>query len=227
MIKQIVTIGPLASGVANYWVASVTPSSGQSLTLAHTTAPSGIPQRVVLAYGDEAGARTLALTGTDRYGVTIKETLAVPASVSGGGTVTSVQDFATLTSAVAGGGAWTAAMTLGTGQTGSSPWQRVTEHVTPVNIGINVVISGTVNYTVETEDDPLDPHVDNTTAGPIFGPGGPVVPIVTPFAEPQSLTGQSTNQAGEITRPINAWRITLNSGSGSATATAIQGGIIQ
>ena len=89
------------------------------------------------------------------------------------------------------------------------------------------VVSGTVNYTVETEDDPLDTHVDNTTAGPIFGPGGPVAPIVTAFAEPQSLTGQSTNQAGEITRPINAWRITLNSGSGSATATAIQGGIKQ
>jgi hypothetical protein len=225
-LKQIVTVGPLAAAVANYFVTSRTPTAGQSLPLVHTAAPSGVPQRVQGAYGDEGGARTLALTGTNFEGVTIQETLAIPSGVSGGGTVTSLQDFATLTSVVAGGGAWTTNVTLGTCNIASSPWQRISEHLTPVNIGVNVVVNGTVNYTVETTNDALDPPSATSAAGAPFGRNGPIPPIPTPFPV-IALQGLSANGTGEIAQPISSWRITLNSGSGSATATGIQGGIKQ
>ena len=224
MIRQIVTVGPLAAAVANYFVTSVTPTSGQVLTLAHTGAPSGVPQRIQAAYGNEASARTLTLTGKNYAGLTITEVLAIPSGSSG--TATSLQDFATLTRAQAGGGAWTAAMTLGTCNIASSPWQKITEHVTPVNLSINCVINGTVNYTIETTNDDLDPPACMSTNGAPFGPAGPIPPICTPF--PNAVAdGVAINQVAPITLPANAWRLTLNSGAGSVTATAIQSGIIQ
>lgn len=224
MIRQVVTLGPIVAGNAALLVASVTPTSGTALTLL-TNSLGTVPRRILATVGSEASGRTLKLTGTNYAGLAITETLTIPASTAG--TVQSTQDFATITQALPLGGGWTAAMTLGTSGVASSPWQRVSEHITPVNIGVSAVVNGTANYTVEVTAEAVEAVAANSTAGAPQGPGGPVIPNPTPFPYPPALQAQSTNQAGMIDRPITSWRVTLNSGTGSVTVTAVEAGIRQ
>lgn len=222
-LRQVVTVGPIGSGNASYFVTSVTPTAGQVLTLAHTTSPDK-QRRVLATVGSEAAPRTLAFTGTNASGQTIQETLAIPASSSG--TYQTLQDFYTVTKIVAGGGAWTAALTIGTDGVASSPWQQVSQHITPVNISVNCVVTGTVNYTIETTNDAIEAALPTTTNGAPYGPLGPIPPIPNPFPN-AVVNGLTVNAIAPITLPIVAWRLTLNSGTGSVTATGIEGGIIQ
>jgi hypothetical protein len=223
MLKQVVTVGPIVAAVANFYAVSATPVSGTPLTLTGAVAP--IARRVRLTYGSEGGARTLALTGKDAAGNTLQETLAVPSGAAG--TVDTVQDFVSVTKAVPAGGGWTAAMMLGTSPVASSPWRRVTEHIAPVNISVNAVVSGTVNYSVEITNDEIEPALPTSTVGAPYGPLGPIPRVPTPFPLPGALEAQSANATGLIAQPILYWRLVLNSGTGSVTATAIEAGIIQ
>lgn len=230
MLKQVVTVGPIAAASANNIAQSQTPVSGTPITLNGSTVSGGVatldaPRRVLLTFGSEASGRTLALTGKSASGVTLQETLVVPSGAAG--TAQSVQDFLSITKALPAGGGWTAAMTLGTDTVASSPWQRTTEHVTPVNISINCVISGTANYTIETTNDAIEPANPSTTNGAPFGPLGPVPRVPTPFPLPGALEAQSANATGLLAQPVAWWRLVLNSGSGSVTATALQAGIVQ
>ena len=75
----------------------------------------------------------------------------------------------------------------------------------PFNVGIGVVVSGTVNYTIQhTFDDPA---------------GSP-----TWFNHP-TLASLAANADGNYAFPIRALKVLVNSGAGSATATIIQAGI--
>ena len=220
MRQAVLTCGPYAAGSVNYYVTSATPVSGTALTLAHTTAPDApLARRILLTYGNEASARTLVLTGTSQNGDIITETLAVPSG--GSGTVVSVLDYLTLTSALPLGSGWTAAATLGTVTSGtntpvaSSPLWRADDWGFP-EITLQAVVTGTVTYTVETSLD--DPNV--------------VLPMIS--VAPASMTWQPTTLAGNSTnaqevilgKPL--WiRLTINSAtatSGSATLTIVQAG---
>lgn len=87
---------------------------------------------------------------------------------------------------------------------GSTEWIPCNLNLTPFNIGFGVVVSGTVNYTVEhTFDIPS---------------GSPAV-----FPHP-SVAAQTTNKDGNYAYPVRAIRLTVNSGTGTATLTAIQAG---
>jgi hypothetical protein len=85
----------------------------------------------------------------------------------------------------------------------------VTDHYqSPFNVGIGVVVSGTVNYTIQhTFDDVLD---------------GAVTP--TWFNHP-TLASLATSADGNYAFPVRAVRVFVNSGSGTATATVIQAGM--
>jgi hypothetical protein len=81
-------------------------------------------------------------------------------------------------------------------------------HRNPFNVGVGVVVSGTVNYTIQhTFDDVFDSTVTPTW-----------------FNHP-SLTAQAVSADGNYAFPIRAVKILVNSGTGSATATVIQAGI--
>ena len=222
MIRQVVTVGPVAAAVVDYFAVSATPVSGTPLTLANTTPLT--PRKILLTYGSEGSARTLALTGKGPNS-NIQETLVIPSGAAG--SVQSVQDFTSLTTALPGGGGWTAAMTLGTSSVAASPWQRVTEHVTPVNISFQCVVSGVVNYLIEVTNDDIEPPLPTTNVGPSYGRLGPIPPIVTALPLPGTLDNQSANLRGLIAEPITAWRLVLLSGTGAVTATAIEAGIRQ
>lgn len=208
----IVTVGPLAAASANAIALSQTPTSGTALTLNGALVSSGVavldsPRRVLLTYGSEASNRTLVVTGTDFYGMTISETLSV--SSGGAGTVYTTLDYKTVTSLVPAGGGWTAAVTVGTNTIASSRPIFLDTAGWP-NTMLQVVTSGTVNYTVQQSAD--DPNVVGLAS-------------VNWFSHPDSAFVAATTgaQSNYLFTPF-VTRILLNSGSGTCTYTITQTG---
>lgn len=89
---------------------------------------------------------------------------------------------------------------------GSSSWAPMDRNLVPFNVGFGVVVTGTVNYTVEHTFD----NVFDATVTPVAFPH--------PFA-----AAQTTNQDGNYSYPVIAIRVTVNSGTGTAALTLVQG----
>lgn len=90
---------------------------------------------------------------------------------------------------------------------GSTAWIPLDYKQNPFNVGLGVVVTGTVTYTIEhTFDDVYDSSV-------------------TPTAFPHStLATQSGNKDGNYAFPVRAVRITNAGGStGTTTLTILQG----
>ena len=93
-------------------------------------------------------------------------------------------------------------------QTGAGSTSAIVTNTntTPFNVGFGVVVSGTVNYTVQhTFDDPA-------------------VGFTTWFPHP-TIASQATNQDGNYAFPVTGIRLTVNSGGGTATLNLVQAGI--
>lgn len=92
-----------------------------------------------------------------------------------------------------------------TGSGSSSP-VVINTNVTPVNIGFAVVVSGTVNYSIQFSYD--DPAVGFTT-----------------WFDDVTITSKTGNEDGSINFPISAIKVLVNSGTGTVTLNVIQAGI--
>ena len=90
--------------------------------------------------------------------------------------------------------------------TGSTAPVVINTNVTPVNIGFAVVVSGTVNYSVQFSYD--DPAVGFTT-----------------WFDDVTITSKTGNEDGSILFPISAIKVLVNSGTGTVTLNVIQAGI--
>jgi len=89
---------------------------------------------------------------------------------------------------------------------GSSNVIVVNTNVSPINIGFGVVVSGTVNYTVQhTFDDPA-------------------TGFTTWFSHP-TIANKTDNQDGNYAFPVTGIKLLVNSGDGTATMSLIQAGI--
>lgn len=89
---------------------------------------------------------------------------------------------------------------------GSSSSLVMNTNISPFNVGFGVVVSGTVNYTVQhTFDDPA-------------------VGFTTWFSHP-TIASETTNQDGNYAFPVTGIKLLVNSGSGTATLNLIQAGI--
>jgi hypothetical protein len=78
----------------------------------------------------------------------------------------------------------------------------------PFNVGFGVVVSGTVNYTVQhTFDDIYDASVT-----PVW------------FSHP-TVAGLAVNADGNYAFPVTAIKLLVNSGAGTATLTLVQAGM--
>lgn len=163
-------------------------------------------QKVLITTGDTT--HTFTITGTNQAGAIISETLG-PAST----TVLSALDYYTVTG-VSVSGTLTAAATIGTNGTGSTPWVKLDEWAnTQCSIQINV--TGVVNYTVQsTLDDPNSPT-------------NPVVPSAVTWisSNDTNVVGATSSlQTNYLFAP--SWvRCLLNSGSGSCTMTVTQANV--
>jgi len=89
---------------------------------------------------------------------------------------------------------------------GSSSAIVMNTNTNPFNVGFGVVVTGTVNYTVEHSFD--DPASGFTTW----------------FPHP-SIDGEVANQDGNYAFPVSGIRITVNSGGGTVVMNLIQSGI--
>lgn len=163
---------------------------------------------LITSAGNDSGI-SFTVFGTNQGGNAIEETVA---GANAGAAATN-QDFLTVTQ-VASSGATASTVQVGTDSVGSTPWALVDPHVTPCNLGLGVVVSGTVTYSVEYS-------YDDITG---LAPGS--FPNVFPLA---ALASKTANADASITWPIRAVRLTLNSSTppGAATLTAIQAGIRQ
>ena len=90
--------------------------------------------------------------------------------------------------------------------TGTTAWVPLDYKQNPFNIGLGVVVSGTITYDIEhTFDDVFDSTVTPTA----FKHG--------------TLTAQTTNKDGNYAFPIRAVRINNTAGTGTTTITLLQG----
>lgn len=92
-----------------------------------------------------------------------------------------------------------------TGEGSSSPIVMNT-NVTPFNVGFGVIVTDTVNYTVQhTFDDPAIGFTD--------------------WFDHPTVESQGTDADGNYAFPVTGIRVTVNSGGGTATLKLIQAGI--
>lgn len=90
--------------------------------------------------------------------------------------------------------------------TGNSSAVVVNTNVTPINIGLAFVVSGTVNYTMQiTYDDPSN---------------------FTTWFDDSTVASKTANFASSITTPVTGIRFKINSGSGTVMLSAVQAGIV-
>lgn len=90
--------------------------------------------------------------------------------------------------------------------TGSSDVVVVNTNTNPVNLGFAVVVTGTVNYSVQISYD--DPSVGFTTW----------------FDDP-TITNKTGNEDGSINWPVTGIKVLVNSGTGTAAMRVVQAGI--
>jgi hypothetical protein len=89
---------------------------------------------------------------------------------------------------------------------GSSSALVMNTNISPFNVGFGVVVTGTVNYTVQhTFDDPA-------------------VGFSTWFSHP-TVASLAANADGNYAFPVTGIKVLVNSGSGTATLNLIQAGI--
>lgn len=211
------TVGPLSAGSANNIATSQTPAGAGALTLNGTTVIGGIAyldhaRRILITTADTTHVFTV--TGTTPTGSVISETVG-PITAS----AYTTQDFYTVTSVTINAAA-TAAVTVGTNGIASTPWMRLDEWAGG-NASIQCDVTGTVNYTVQaTNDDP------NSATNPVLPQN--VTWVNSPDTNVVAATGAQRSGYG----PLLAYgallplfiRVTLNSGTGSVTATVVQHG---
>jgi len=98
--------------------------------------------------------------------------------------------------------------------TGNTDPFVVNTNTTPINIGIAVVVSGTVNYTVQhTYDSAGGSQPYNSQPG------------FTTWFDDATLASKTANGQTSINFPITGIQLVVNSGDGTATMTVVQAGI--
>jgi len=218
-----VTVGPLATASANNIAVSQTTSGAANLTLNGSLVSGGVatldvPRRVVITnVGNDTGI-TFTITGTTFNGAVVSQTL----TGTSGSTVETTIDFATVTQISTSGSTSVSGVTVGTTAGGStagnaiaagSRWVRLDDFA-PALITVQVVVSGTVNYTIqETLDDPNDP------ISPV------AIGSVTWFSSADTnVVGKTGSVLSYFNYAPKYARILLNSssGTGSVTATFLQ-----
>ena len=230
MRPLITKAGPYAAASATGIFSAATPTTGTALTLVTKTVDT-VQRRLLVTPVSQTNPGTLLVTGLNAFSDTISETISVPASSSS--TILSVLDYKSLISIVPAGGPWTANISIGTSASttaGSSPWLRLDNYGLS-QTKIQIVVSGTINWTVEGSDD--DPNVQ-VPAG-MNATTQLIAPSAMTWTAPDStnLSSKAANAIYElgassgVTGGVPLWlRLTANSytGAGQAIMTVVQSG---
>jgi hypothetical protein len=83
-------------------------------------------------------------------------------------------------------------------------------YISPFNVALGVLVTGTVNYTVQYTFDNVFASDYNPATGN--------------WVDHPSLTAQTATKDSNVAYPVQGIRLVVNSGSGTAKLTAIQAG---
>lgn len=205
--SKALAVAATANGIS----LSQTPLAGGNLTITGALASGGVAnltsqRRVLFTFAGNEAARTFVVYGTNQSGAPIQETVAGTAP----GTTYTNQDFLTVTR-ISVDAATAGALTVGTNGVGSGTWQSANSFVSPVNVNMQCIVTGTVNYTIQGTN--MD--VNNL-------PSGTDYPLV--FNHP-ILAAQTASAQGSWTDTLSFFRILINSGTGTVQMTYAQAGI--
>jgi hypothetical protein len=204
----------LAPGpTAGTWVTNTSQtlfSSGSPGTIAANGVANLVRQQqlALTTAGADVG-KTVTLIGTNANGDIVTEAVTLVST----GTVNSVLDYLTVTSAVVSA-ATANTLTIGTGQIGGSTWVRLDDWALP-QVPLQVVVTGTITYTVEqTMDDPNDPSQPIAMSA--------VTWVVSADA---NVVAKSAGAMSWFIYPPRYARIRTTAGAGSARMTITQPGV--
>jgi len=89
---------------------------------------------------------------------------------------------------------------------GSSSALVMNTNISPFNVGFGVVVTGTVNYTIQHTFD------------------SPATGFTTWYSHP-TIASKTDNQDGNYAFPVTGIKVLVNSGDGTATLNLLQAGI--
>ncbi len=165
-------------------------------------------RRVLITAAGNESAKTFTITGTNWSGSVISETITGPNAT----TAQSVLDYKTITSITISADA-AGAITIGTSGVGGSKWVRFDDWA-PSAISLQVDVTGTISYTIQTSLDSPDDEVSATT---------PANMVWVNSSDTAVVAATATAQSNFLFAP--RWvRVLVNSGTGTATATFLQSG---
>jgi len=191
---------------------SQTPGGAGDLTITGALASGGVAtmdyaRHVLITSAGNDAARTYTITGTDRYGNAMTETINPGPNV---GTVTGSKNFLTVTQ-VAIDAAAVGANEVGTADSLDSKWIPLNHHVPEFNVGINCAVSSDINATYGAET-----TISNVQADGFVEDDAAVVVHPT-------ITGKTAAFQAQQVIPIVAIRFNVTSYvAGTITASLIQ-----
>lgn len=201
----------LAAASANNIAQAQQPGAAGNLTLNGSAVVNGVAvldtsRQVLLTFAASEVGHNFTLFGTNSSGAPISEVIAG----TGIGTVASLLSYKTITR-IAISAAATGNVSAGTNGIGASDWRNLNLAVSPFSVGLALIVSGTVNATVNyTYEDP---------ANPIAATG----PVAFPLA---ALAAKAANtDGGALNIPVAAVQLVINSGTGTATLVVDQAGV--
>lgn len=212
----VVLVKALTSANASCICTTQTHSSSGVLVINGAATAGGVAtldtqRRILVTSASNDSTVLFTLVGTREGGIAISDQFI-------GGNATAVQsnlDFLTVTS-VTNSSSLANTVTVGTNAVGSTPWKMPNYNITPFQLTIGCATSGSsTSYSAEyTYDDYVKVLVNTVPTA---------APVVFTMLSLNAVT--VTKDSSFNGTPIRGWRLTVNSGLGTTTATGIQAGI--
>jgi hypothetical protein len=198
-------------GVGTYLV-STSQTLSSTTIYGNAVATLDTARKVLFTTVSDESAKTITIFGTNWAGDPINETVTGPNAT----TASTLLDYKTVTKIYVSA-AFTGAVTVGTSGVAVSPWIRMSDFA-DAQSSIQVTVSGTANYTVQTSMD--DPN----------SPTNPVSPSAMTWlsALDTNIVAQTTSKSGIFSITPAFVRVVLNSQTnpGFVTATITQFGSV-
>lgn len=199
-------------GGTGTYIVDVAQTVASETLYGNATATLDVARRVLFTCTGDESANTFTVTGAGLNQDPRSETLK---GAGAGLTVYTATNFKTINSITIASPA-AGAITVGTNGIASTPHIRLDEWAPPY-VSIQIDVTGTVNYTVQTSmDDSNSPTSPVSMAAMNW--------IVSP--DP-NVVGATTTQGSYFNNAPLYARVVLNSGTGSVTATFSQSGVVQ
>lgn len=209
-MRPIVQTRQLAAAVANGIAQDQQLGAAGDLTLNGSLVDSdgvaqlGTQRQVAFESAGNIATVVFTITGTDDQEQTISETIT---GINGSTVLTTLQ-YATVTQ-IAADAAFASDVEVGTTGVGASSVVPLDQYISPFNVSLGVVITGTVDVTVEyTFDD-------------VFGDA----PGPFSWTDHPDLTNVTADADGTFISPVSACRLLTNSGVGEAVLRIVQAGL--